>query len=117
MKNIINKYKKQIILGLIYIGIIILLSILYLISNISYKSIAVSLIILNLLFILLLSYKYSLGKNKKGIYLGTKFGLIIISILTIINIIFKSFKLNTLIYYLLILLSSIFGSILAKNKK
>ncbi len=63
---------------------------------------------------------YKIGKNsiKKGWLEGIKFGLIIISIFLVIVLIFKfDFSIKNLIYYLIILLSSVFGGMIGISKK
>lgn len=63
---------------------------------------------------------FLIGKNslKKGYLEGIKYALIIISLIFIINIIFlRVININLLIYYIIILLSSIFGSMLGINFK
>lgn len=61
-----------------------------------------------------------LGKKskKKGWLEGLKLSGIVIFIILIINLIFiKEFNLQTIIYYIIILLSCVFGSMLGINKK
>lgn len=62
-----------------------------------------------------------LGKNstKKGYLEGLKIGLVVIVLLFIFAYLAfdKSFSLSTLIFYLIILISAVLGSILGINKK
>ena len=64
---------------------------------------------------------YYLGKtsSSKGYIQGLKIGAIILTILIPLNIfVFKTpFKISVIIFYLIILISSILGSILGINKK
>lgn len=62
---------------------------------------------------------YLLGKKsvKKGYLEGLKFGGCIILIFIIITLIAKSFSMNTVIYYLILLLASILSSMIGINKK
>ena len=62
---------------------------------------------------------FLIGKKsiKKGYIEGLKFSLIIIFIMILISIIFKSFKYKSLIYYLILIISSIIGSMIGINKK
>jgi putative membrane protein (TIGR04086 family) len=116
MKNWFNKNQKYLILSGILVLITLILSIIYLFSKINYPVISNLLIIIFLLFIGLLSYLHSQNKNSKGWLMGMKTGLIIILILFILSIIIKHLpSFNQLIYYLLILLASIWGAILGKN--
>ena len=57
--------------------------------------------------------------NKKGFLEGTKIGIVVIVILFLLSYLGfdMSFSLNTFIFYLLILISSILGSIIGINKK
>lgn len=62
---------------------------------------------------------FILGKNSnsKGFLEGLKFALIFILTSIIINLILNlSFNINTFLYYLIILLSSVSGSIIGINK-
>lgn len=63
---------------------------------------------------------FILGKNslKKGYIEGLKFGIIIIILFSLINLIlFKNFQFKNIIYYLIIIVSSIFGSMIGIQKK
>lgn len=55
--------------------------------------------------------------NKKGIYEGFRLAIIIISIFMFLSLILSSFKPQSLIYYLIIIISTIFGSIIGVQKK
>ena len=75
------------------------------------------------LIIILLSIfinSYILGKNckNKGYLEGLKFGLIFIFFLLMYNLLFiKVFSIKTLIYYILILITSIVASTIGINRK
>lgn len=64
---------------------------------------------------------FIVGKNskEKGWLEGLKFGFIIIAILFFINWIFlkQEWNIKNLIYYLILIVSSIFGSMIGINKK
>jgi len=64
---------------------------------------------------------FIMGKNskQKGWLEGIKLGLIILFILVIINYIIlnQSFEIRNLVYYLILMVSSIFGSMIGINKK
>ena len=118
MKNVFNKFKKYLYLVLVLFGLAILLSVIYLLANVSFDIISTILLILTLVFAFLVGYLYSLNNHDKGIISGLKIGLIIIVIMFIISFLIKvPFKPSRLIYYLIIILSSIFGSIVSKNIK
>ena len=63
---------------------------------------------------------FIMGKNsnKKGWLEGLKLGLIILVILILVNFILKqSFDIRNLIYYLILIASTVFGSMIGINKK
>ena len=63
---------------------------------------------------------FIIGKNsdKKGWLSGIEISLIITAILFIINLLFKNeFTLFTILYYIALILISIFGSIIGINRK
>ena len=63
---------------------------------------------------------YILGKNtsKKGYLEGIKYSLIIISLFIVLTLLINEpFKLKILIYYLIIIITSILGSTMGINKK
>ena len=117
MKNLLNKYNKYFISFCILLLLLIFISLIYLCFNINYSIIAFIVIILNLLLSFILSYIYVKDKNQKGILLGLRFGLIYSFVLFIMSIFFKCFKISSLLYYIIIILISIFGAIISKNKK
>ena len=55
--------------------------------------------------------------NKKGIIEGARLSFIIITILMLLSVILSSFKRQSLIYYLIIMVTTIFGSLIGVNKK
>lgn len=63
---------------------------------------------------------FILGKKslKKGYFEGIKYGTLFTILLIIINLLFiKDFKLTSIVYFLIIIISSTFGSMLGINKK
>ena len=74
-----------------------------------------------LLFISIFIGSFILGKSskKKGILEGVKFGLIIVIFILLLNLIAfnTSFNIKTFIYYSMIMITSIIGSVLGINKK
>ena len=116
-------YIKTYGLRIIYIFIFIILSLLLtttlyyfnIINNQTYKILKIIICLLSVFI-----NSYILGKNtlKKGYLEGLKLSLIIIPILFIITIISKkTLKFRIILYYLIILITSIFGSMLGINRK
>ncbi len=72
-----------------------------------------------LMLVSLFISSYILGtKSKKNGYLeGLKFGGIIVLIFILLVILLDKFLLRSLIYYVILILTSIFGSMLGINKK
>ena len=58
-----------------------------------------------------------LNSNKKAYIEGSKLGLIIITFMILFSIIFDRFTFKSLIYFLIILISIIFGAIIGIQKK
>ena len=55
--------------------------------------------------------------NKKGIIEGLRLAFIIISILMLSSVILSSFKPQSIIYYLIIMITTIFGALIGVQKK
>ncbi|MCI8569081.1 MAG: TIGR04086 family membrane protein [Bacilli bacterium] len=70
-----------------------------------------------ILTIFINSYILGNTSNKKAYIEGTKFGGIIISLLLIFTLLFSKFKIRVLIYYLIIMITSILGSMIGISKK
>ena len=62
-------------------------------------------------------YKIGQKSLKKGYLEGIKLGLIGIIIMIILSIIFKGFKYRSFIYYIVLIISSVIGSMIGINKK
>lgn len=115
-----NKVKKDVNPTLIWLGVLIIYIVLFSLLNYfgvikSNTIITINLVIVAVMMLLL---GISRGKkaSKKGYLEGIKFGLIVCIILIIINLIFlRVFHTGTFIYYITILLSSTFGSIIGIN--
>ena len=117
------KYLKKlgISIGIFSISFLSLLLITTLFSylNIIKSNMATIITIIIPLLSIFLSSLY-IGKNsiKKGWLEGIKLGLIIIVSFITINLLFyNKFNIRNLIYYLILLLSSVLGSMLGINKK
>ena len=109
-----------------YIGLyfLILIIITILISLINLTNINTNLItkigiIISALSFFIVSAKASNEFSEKGYLLGLKLGLLLIITLVIINLIIfqSSFKIDRLIYYVILLASSILGGSIGKNIK
>ena len=103
------------------IAIVIATLIIASLSYINILSDNVSCIIKDVSFLIIISISsLFLGKkkDKKGYLEGLKFGLLIATTLFMLRIIFKkNIILKKIIFYILIIISSIFGSIIGINKK
>ena len=112
------KFKKYFILTGILILFSLLINLLYLLTNIPYSVISSITLIFYLIFFIILGFIIAKNKKSKGIITGLKTSSIIIIILFILTLLFKyNFSVKNIIYYLLVMLSTIFGSIISKNIK
>ena len=112
------RFKKYFILTGSFFIFNLLISLLYLFTNISYNTVSTIIIIYDLLSFILLGYMLSKSSTKKGIIIGLRTSTITIIILFIFGLIFKcDLKTRTFLYYFIILLCTTFGSILSKNLK
>ncbi len=86
-------------------------------SIINYKTLQILKIILSLISIFIGGF--IIGKNsvKKGWIEGLKFGILITIIFLLISLVLKSLALDKIIYIILIIIVSIFGSVIGINKK
>ena len=77
------------------------------------------LFIFNILAFFILGFKNGQKVNNKGYIAGLKMSFLFIIILIIINLFTarKLFSLVTIIYYLILILAGVFGSMLGINKK
>ena len=113
--------KKYLISIGIFIGLILIFSLFInlfyyfdLINNTVYKIT----LILTISIITFIS-SYILGtKTKQKAYLeGLKYSLIIISVMFILSLVFKTLSLKSIIYYLIIMIISIIGITIGKSKR
>ena len=112
------RFKKYFIFAGIFISYYLLISLIYLLTNISYNVISSILLISYIILFTLLSFIIAKKSNKKGIIIGLELSSIYIVILLLLSLLFKcNINFNSIVYYLIILLSSLFGSILSKNLK
>ena len=116
----IKKYGKTI--GLFTI-IILLLSFIFSLFNLgglmSFNTTSILFIILMIILFLIIGYQFGKNADKKGYIEGLKIGFSLILVLIFINIIFynSNFSLERIIYYIVLILSSIMGSMLGINRK
>ncbi len=112
------KYKKYLLIGLTYFLLNIIISLIYYFSNFSYGILSIIIFLINLLYIFIINYLISKKINKKGIVIGLSTSSILILIMFIFSLLLKiNINSKSFIYYLIIILISIFSSILSKNIK
>ena len=116
MKKIFNKFK----IYIVFIGIILFSTLFLSLLNL----IGITKSITNILGIIIFIMTYFItgfikGKNsnEKGYLQGLKTGTILCLILLLLSVFNLSFSYKTIIYYLILILSSIFGATLGINKK
>ena len=118
MNKLLNYLKYY---GLFLIFIIVIALITSLINLTGIKSITISKlsVILTAISFLVISILASSKSSERGIITGLKLGLSFIILLILVNlIIFQSpFNIDRLIYYLILLISSILGGSVGKNIK
>lgn len=114
----LKKYLKKLYIYFIFIGIIFISTIVLSLFNLFgiSKSITniLSIIIMIITFIIMGFLKGKSSANK-GYFQGLKIGSIFILILFFIS--FFNFSFKSLLYYLILLLSSVFGAMIGINKK
>lgn len=102
---------------IIILGSSIILTLLNYFNLISPKVLSILKLLTTLIAIFISSYKLGKQSEKKGYIEGIKFGTIIISIFLLLILLFDKFSIKSLIYYLIILLTSILSSMLGINHK
>lgn len=116
LKEYILKYIKILPIPLISI---IIMSLTFSITNLlNYKTNNIIILIIMILVMLISGYILSNNITKKKYLHGLIFGIITTLILFIISIIYKpTYTYNTLIYYILLILSSMIGAMISTIKK
>ena len=111
------EYLKYLGLFLIFILIITLLTSLINLTNINTVLISKISIILTAISFFIISTKASSKISEKGYILGLKLGLLFVIFLLLINIIFfkSAFNIDRIIYYIILIASSILGGSFGKN--
>ncbi len=118
MKNIMKKHKNKLMIIGIYLLIILVfstLNLLFLSTNITrFMS-----MICNLTILFVICFKKGKPRNNKGYIEGLKIGFITIIIFSVINLLFikNTYTFPVIIYYLIIVLICLFGSVIGINKK
>lgn len=114
--------KKYLISYAYTLGIIILST--FIITLLNYFNLLSSNVANTLILIIVIASifigSFLLGKksNKKGYLEGIKYSVVFIFLLIVINLLFvKVFEIKSLVYFLIIVVSSTFGSMLGINKK
>lgn len=119
MNKILNYLK---VIGYFLISVLLLSLIsafLNLITPLSIKTLNILTTILLIIIYFITGFKQGKISNSKGWLCGLKNGLILCFVLLIISLIFftKNIKLSTFLYYSILILSTMFGSIIGINKK
>lgn len=116
--NIILTYLKSIYKFIIFFIILLFItSLFYYLEILDYNIINIINYVLTLLMFYMFGLKLSKIRKSKGYLNGFIIGLIITIIFSLITIIISKYNLNTLIYYLTLILSSITGGIVGVSKK
>ena len=116
------RYLKNLIRTLGYISIIVIIST-FILTLFSYFNIfndniiKIIKFIIPVISVLIGGIIISKRTNKKGIVEGTRLGIIIDIIFIFLSIILSNFKTESIIFYIIILISSIFGCLLGVQKK
>ena len=115
------KYLKTLSLNTLYtVTFFIILSVILTTFNyfnlINYQTLAIFKIIIPILSLFFAGFKMGKNAPKNGWLEGIKISLIIIAIMTIFTLITKSFTPKILTFFLILILSGIFGSIIGINK-
>lgn len=115
MKKHFNK--KNIIIGSGTILYIIIISILNYLEILNYSITSILNMLLGVFIFFYISFKISRKKQKKGYLWGLKIGLILLTIFFLLSLILQNnFSLKTIIYYLILLLTSVSAGMLGINK-
>lgn len=112
--------KLSISIGISFISILsltLLLTILNYSSFISNSIMSIFEILIPIISILIGSIYLGKRTEKKGYIEGLKLGIIFILILFILNIIISDFKTKYILFYIILITSSILGSMIGINKK
>ena len=117
--NYLKTFSKALLLFLIIlICSIIIITLINYFNIISDKTSKILLLIVTIISIIISSFKLGKNTSHKGLIEGLKFGLIISLSFIIISLLLKyNYKISNYLYYIIIIISSIFGSIIGKNRR
>lgn len=118
MKSLI-RYAK---LGGIFLGVILIVAFIFGLLNligVSYKLTSLLSIIVMIMIFLIIGIIEGMNTDKKGFIAGFKIGLVFLIIILLVNLILfqNPFKLSRIIYYVILLFSSVFGAMIGINRK
>jgi len=118
MKNIVRYLK----LTGIFIGIVMFSALLFGLLNLiglNYKITTVLNIVVMVILFLVFGFIEGLNTSKKGFVAGFKIGILFIIVLVLFNLIWfkSSFFVSRLVYYLILILSSVVGAMIGINRK
>lgn len=119
LKTLLNNNKLTILYFLSILIVSLIMSFLGL-FNVKYSLVSMLSVIINIILVFIYSYINGRKKSDKGYKIGIKSWVIIVFILIVLNILnasFKSFHFKTIVYYVLLLIISISGGIIGKNKQ
>ena len=118
MLKVIN-YLKSIGMFIIFIVVIALATSLINLTGINSNITNKVSVILTALSFFIVSALASKSSNEKGYILGIKLGLIFVILMTLVNLLFfkSSFNIDRIIYYSILIISSILGGSFGKNLK
>ncbi|HPF82950.1 MAG TPA: TIGR04086 family membrane protein [Bacilli bacterium] len=115
--NFLNKFYKSFTYIILFILIsILVITILNYINILDYKFTIYLKFILTILAFFIGGYKIGIKSIKKGWLEGLKFSFIIILLMIILSVILKSFELKSLIFYTILISSSVIGSMTGITK-
>lgn len=119
---ILKKYKDLLkIIGKFFISLFIYLIIITIFAYfniISYNVVSVLSFIFMILLFLISGFKTGKISEKKGFISGLFIGIVITFILLLLSLIFKSFPtLKSLLYFFILIISSVIGGMIGINKK
>ncbi len=119
MKNILKNYKFIMVIIIDIIATSLLLSLLNLINLINGNITSILIMINTLILFLYLGLYFGKKTEKKGFLTGIKVGLVGVTIMFLISLIFFKVgpNLSMILYYLILLFASIMGSMIGINKK
>lgn len=119
MKKYLNMFKGPLIL----IGIIVFLtfisSLIYYLTGLTYKWLTVILLVFVIVTLFIFNFIGARNIESKGYKLGLKNGLIVVLVFYFFGSVFFgfSFSLSKLVYYLILIVTSVLGSMIGINTK